>query len=156
MDPLVLSFMNLFGVASALQEQAWGTLPVRYQRALNDFNRVQLKCLMSVWLREANGAQPYTQTQLGELLNTPKAQTSRLISEVVEHGLLVRSPDPENRRFLRVSLTAKGRKVGGVISEAVTRLLGQLFSELTEEEHAHLLHLTGKLCATYSAKVAES
>lgn len=155
MDPLHLSFMNLFVVASCIQEQVWSILPESTQLELEGLNIRQSKCLMSVFMREINGREPYTQSQLGELLNAKKALTSRLLSGLEDRGLVKRTPDPENRRFVRVSPSTKGRKMGQAIVAEVTRLLGKLFAEFNEEERAQMLHLSGKLCNLYHAKRAE-
>lgn len=50
-----------------------------------------------------------TQKRLSDLTNVTEATTVSLINDMVEAGLVTREREPDDRRKLRISLTAEGR-----------------------------------------------
>ncbi|MEU8526131.1 MULTISPECIES: MarR family winged helix-turn-helix transcriptional regulator [Streptomyces] len=82
------------------------------------------------------------------LMITTGGMTGRL-DKLEKAGLLTRSPDPNDRRALRVTLTEHGREL---VDEAVGAGLAQqraaLEAALTEEEAEQLAGLLRKLLAT--------
>ncbi|MCX5382405.1 MarR family winged helix-turn-helix transcriptional regulator [Streptomyces sp. NBC_00083] len=96
--------------------------------------------------------EPYTLSprQLsGTLMLTTGGMTGRL-DKLEKAGLLVRSPDPTDRRGLRVTLTERGLKL---VDESVTAGLAAqrevLGSALDEDEAAQLSSLLRKLLAAH-------
>ncbi|MFJ8308254.1 MULTISPECIES: MarR family winged helix-turn-helix transcriptional regulator [unclassified Streptomyces] len=83
------------------------------------------------------------------LMLTTGGMTGRL-DKLEKAGLLTRSPDPNDRRGLRVSLTEKGLKL---VDESVTAGLAAqtevLTSALDEDEAAQLSALLRKLLAAH-------
>ncbi|MFX4262761.1 MarR family winged helix-turn-helix transcriptional regulator [Pelotomaculum propionicicum] len=46
---------------------------------------------------------------LAKILGLDKSTMSRTVNNLVEQGLVSREPDPEDRRYMSISLTEKGR-----------------------------------------------
>ncbi|MFE1343253.1 MarR family winged helix-turn-helix transcriptional regulator [Streptomyces sp. NPDC058757] len=82
------------------------------------------------------------------LMITTGGMTGRL-DKLEKAGLLTRSPDPNDRRGLRVTLTERGRElVDQAVGAGLERQREALESALTEEEAKQLAGLLRKLLAT--------
>jgi len=68
-----------------------------------------LTATQRVALIETVDAEPVRLQDLAERLGVSPPTTSRAVDALVEHGLLERVPDPEDRRAVRISLTERGR-----------------------------------------------
>lgn len=85
--------------------------------------------------------------QGGVLLSQPAL--SRMIDRLVARDLVSRDPDPDDRRAVRLSLTAKGTRVQQRVGRAHAKSVAQKLSRaLTPEEMRTLEQLAGKLAAT--------
>jgi len=78
-------------------------------------------------LRVLSDHQPLTLIALGELLvcetgNSP----SRLVDRLVAHGLVQRDVDPDDRRYITLSLTADGERLSHQITLVEQRLYGTI------------------------------
>ncbi|MFF0479925.1 MarR family winged helix-turn-helix transcriptional regulator [Streptomyces sp. NPDC004435] len=82
------------------------------------------------------------------LMITTGGMTGRL-DKLEKAGLLTRSPDPHDRRGLRVTLTERGRElVDQAVGAGLERQREALEGALTEEEAEQLTGLLRKLLAT--------
>jgi len=78
-------------------------------------------------LRVLADRQPLTLSGLGELLVCETTTSpSRLVDRLVGQGLVQRDLDPDDRRFVTLSLTADGRGLVGRIIEVEDRLYERL------------------------------
>ena len=50
-------------------------------------------------------------TDLGDHLGITRAAASQMLNRLVQHGLILRSEDPDDRRAKQLALTDKGREV---------------------------------------------
>ncbi|MFK3729420.1 MarR family winged helix-turn-helix transcriptional regulator [Streptomyces sp. NPDC088090] len=95
--------------------------------------------------------EPYTLSPrelTATLMITTGGMTGRL-DKLEKAGLLTRSPDPNDRRGLRVTLTERGRElVDQAVGAGLERQREALESALTEEEAKQLAGLLRKLLAT--------
>jgi DNA-binding MarR family transcriptional regulator len=82
----------------------------------------------------------------------------RNITGLVDHleldGLVVRSPDPEDRRAVRASLSPLGRAKLAVIQKEMGNVRETIVAGFTDEELKDLRHLCLKLVRNVSAKQA--
>jgi DNA-binding MarR family transcriptional regulator len=69
----------------------------------------QLTVSQAFALHELDTEPPLSQRDLAERLHLEKSTVSRLVSEMERKGLVVRAPDPANRRTVRLRLTDEGR-----------------------------------------------
>jgi DNA-binding MarR family transcriptional regulator len=83
------------------------------------------------------------QNELAERLGLEKSTVSRLVAGMEQRGWVSRDRDPENHRYLRVTLTADGdetaRSIGQRLQEHHRRVLGGLSPS---ELHALTVGLT--------------
>jgi DNA-binding MarR family transcriptional regulator len=110
------------------------------QRAIQDFVRAlglldatQTPCGVAMPTSYAHALQvlgeggPWTQQEIAGRLRLDKSTVSRMVSALVEKGLVERATNPANRREVRLSLSADG-----------TRALGELQAS-ARARHAALL-----------------
>jgi DNA-binding MarR family transcriptional regulator len=96
-------------------------------------------------LRRAGPPFELTPTQLfNSLMLTSGAITYR-IDEMVQTGLVQRSPDPEDRRGLRIRLTALGRRTIDAAVMAHVENEANLIAHLSAKERSDLAQLLRKL-----------
>ena len=81
---------------------------------------------------------PVGMAELSDRLHIEKSTLTGLVDRAERRRMVERTPDPADRRALRVSLTAKGREVASAFYRAVTdALLGHL-AGLPEETQCQL------------------
>ncbi|MDP3972988.1 MAG: MarR family transcriptional regulator [Candidatus Nanopelagicales bacterium] len=99
------------------------------------------KILACLAIAEHPGEQP-TVAELATALNIEHSTTSRLVKTAEVEGLVVRSPDPEDRRRKNVSLTKAGR---AVVTEGTATRTWALDYMFTDWDHRDLTALTSLL-----------
>jgi DNA-binding MarR family transcriptional regulator len=71
---------------------------------------------------------------LGKTLNISKTQMTTRIDELVNDGLIERVPDGNDRRVLRIVLTAEGKNLIKKSHKTVKESMNQLLSPLSHKE----------------------
>ncbi len=89
--------------------------------------------------------EPLTMGDLGEMLKVPLSTATRMIDWLVESGFVVRLPDPEDRRVVRVSLSRKGQELYQTITDFIRQRAGQVLRKFSNDEQANLILLVKKL-----------
>ena len=79
-----------------------------------------------------------TQVELSRLLLVNRSNITSLIDRMEQGGLVIRAPDPADRRSKVVSLTARGRKRLLAIEGLYTEEVKMIMKSLTEEEMREL------------------
>jgi DNA-binding MarR family transcriptional regulator len=69
-------------------------------------------------LHELDTDAPLSQRDLADRLGLEKSTVSRLVAEMAAAGLLIRERDPENRRYYKLRITARGRAAHARMSAA--------------------------------------
>lgn len=93
-----------------------------------------------------------TMNQIASRLQVTAANITKLIEGLVDDGLAERTPDPDDRRAVRVRLTDAGRERFEAVRPLRFRRIQQEFAGLDETEKKILIHLLAKLRMTVSAK----
>lgn len=96
--------------------------------------------------------------QVAETLGTDITTFSRQVQSLVKIGLVLKTPDPTDRRFFILSLTAEGKEVADNIDKQMNQFLECVFSNMSQKEKEtviHAIHLlnrnmekTNKCCTT--------
>lgn len=149
----ILAVMNLYEIFGYVQEQAWSSLPKDGNNLISTLNNRQIKAMMTIYMRDAGKREPLTLNQLAGFLNMKKAAASLLVSDLAEKKLVSRSVDTENRRFIRITLAAQGRRLGDAITSQAAGHLTELLGCLTAEEQNNLATAADKIYQRYSEKV---
>jgi len=85
---------------------------------------------------------------MGELSSTfsmPLSTATGMVDWMVESGYLERLSDPEDRRVVRVALTAKGRKLYKMVENYIGHRFQQILSCLTVEEQNMLFAMIRRI-----------
>lgn len=76
-------------------------------------------------------------SEIIEQLGVSKQAAGHLVDALVSRGYLDRSPDPEDRRRLRISVTARGEDAAAVTRAAVELIDADLLARVGAEHVAH-------------------
>ena len=86
-----------------------------------------------------------TPFDLARFIDIDSGAVTRLVDRLVEKQLLARVPVSEDRRSIRLELTAKGLQLVPQLVQCADTNDQQFFDALTEEEHRQLKALMSKL-----------
>ncbi len=117
----------------ALDEQVLTSYGTRHGR----FN------LLMMLLKYSDGEA--TPAGLANKTGVTRATISGLLDGLEKDGLIGRRPDPEDRRLIRVHLTAAGRGFLDKIRPGYCRWLSSIMTPLDEEERQQLVTLLEKI-----------
>ena len=84
---------------------------------------------------------------ISESLEMSSSAVTQLVDGLVGNGYLVREEDPEDRRCVRMKLSAKGRKQIAAMKEKRIKVMSELFDVLTDQELETYHHLLKKICS---------
>ncbi|GAB3970036.1 MarR family transcriptional regulator [Actinoallomurus acanthiterrae] len=79
--------------------------------------------------------------ELATLLHCDKTNITGLVDRLQRRGLLIRQPDPDDRRVTRVHLTPEGETVTGQFQQAINTTLTSRFSSWPPTQRDGLVHL---------------
>lgn len=93
---------------------------------------MELGCVESMSIRD-----------LATLLKLDKSTLSRTIDGLVKIGLVDRTVNPDDRRYMQICLTDQGRKVFKMINDGSNVLYANVFDKIPEEKHEQVLEGLG-------------
>ncbi|HXS74162.1 MAG TPA: MarR family transcriptional regulator [Rhodanobacteraceae bacterium] len=88
---------------------------------------------------------PMTAGELARLLNHNPGALTRLLDKLERQNYLRRVPDPDDRRVLRIELTASGRTLWKRINACGERVAERALDRSTEKERAQLQSLLNRV-----------
>jgi DNA-binding MarR family transcriptional regulator len=77
--------------------------------------------------------------QLAELLNLENSTMSRTVNSLVSRELVKRDIDPEDRRYVTISLTDKGHKIFEGIEKDMNQYFKKIYDEIPDEKKQQVL-----------------
>jgi DNA-binding MarR family transcriptional regulator len=89
-----------------------------------------------------------TMNELATEMRLHGTTMTRMVDSLVKKGLAERTHDPEDRRIVRVGLTADGRRTIEELQDQRRTFLGAAFSGLSKEEQDAILKALRRLTAT--------
>ena len=89
-------------------------------------------------------ARPLTMGEISDALNVPLSTATRMVDNLVEHGYAERLPDPQDRRVVRVALTANGKALHELFDQFFGERLCEFLSHFTASERQDLMRLLSK------------
>lgn len=96
-----------------------------------------------------------TQTRLAGGLGLGRAATGTLVDGLEARGLVVRTPDPTDRRVWLVDLTAAGRAVVDRVADVDRTLRAELRAGISKAERHQLAQLLVRLQANLAGVLAD-
>jgi len=85
-------------------------------------------------MRALGEAETLHVTAIGDRLQVPAPQMTRLVDRLVAAGLVERRPDPADRRSINLALTEKGTMMMEQRSAAIKESVREALSSLSDEE----------------------
>jgi DNA-binding MarR family transcriptional regulator len=83
--------------------------------------------------------------ELSRTLGLANSTMTRMVETLVARGFVRRTEDDQDRRVVRVALTAEGRKLQGSLKEARREIQRLILSEIRVEDRATVLEVLEKL-----------
>jgi DNA-binding MarR family transcriptional regulator len=87
--------------------------------------------------------------QLAEVLRVTSGAATQHVDALEKAGLLVREMNQQNRREVFVKITGRGKKVYQELRRAKSKILNEIFTELTDKELDTLVQLIEKVSHKY-------
>lgn len=87
----------------------------------------------------------FRQHELAQILVVNRATAGTVLERMERKGLVAREPDPEDRRAMRVSLTAKGRRTLGEVKPRYYELMKKLLGGEDEKSLRHVIAFCDRL-----------
>ncbi len=113
-----------------------------YRERIAEFNLTHSQFFILMAVIELEGAQP---SQLAEKTVTDRATTTGLIDRLERDGWVERRPDSNDRRTLRIYLSAKAKEHKAAFLALFDEINGSFIRRFTPKEWRHLQILLGKL-----------
>ena len=85
-------------------------------------------------LYELNNSEKMTLSALSERISLDKSTTSRYIQKLVERGLVTRTQDLSDRRFVLLSLTKRGHDIESNITDILMEYMEPAFQQFSPEQ----------------------
>jgi DNA-binding MarR family transcriptional regulator len=89
-------------------------------------------------LRAIASSEACTMGELAGSLRVTMGAATGLVDRLVQQGLVQREPDPNDRRIVRVRLTAAGRRAHAALVRGVRRRLSAALEKLSPEQRAQV------------------
>ncbi|OWA36307.1 hypothetical protein B9G55_09400 [Saccharibacillus sp. O16] len=83
-------------------------------------------------------------SKLSQILNVTSPTVTQLIKGLENDGLVARSPDPADRRAVRITLTDEGVRVTDSFIQEMEAMVGGLTDYLGETDTRQLIHLLNR------------
>ncbi len=77
--------------------------------------------------------------ELARILDVDTSNLSRTLDNMVKAGLLNRIPNPEDRRYVYLSLTDEGKNAFDTIEQLFTAYLTRVFELIPEDKHRQIM-----------------
>ena len=96
--------------------------------------------------------EPLSMGELSKALDVPLSTATRIADWWVKNGYVKRSPDPKDRRVVRVALTKSGRDLLKAGNKLICQRVEQMLRRFTPDERETLVVLMRKLVASLENK----
>jgi len=123
-------------------------LPPDMARAKAQFDTLRStgnETLFQVGIVLARQPEPLSMGELSKALDVPLSTATRIADWWVKNGYVERSPDPKDRRVVRVALTRSGRDLLKAGNKLICQRVEQVLRRFTPEERETLVVLMRKL-----------
>lgn len=105
-------------------------------------SKAKFNALMQLFM---TGGQGLTQSELGKKLLVSRANITQLIDRLEKEGLVIRTPDPADKRISQLYLTSRASRLMEVFVPVHNQFVHKLMSVLDAEEKERLISLVEKL-----------
>ena len=104
-------------------------------------------------LRQLSSNKEPTMSELGRSISMDLSTLTRTVDKLVGKEFVVRKRDPEDRRMVRVAITAEGRKIISRFEEQKKKKIESILRQMTSQERRDVLNIFKTLHARIYGKV---
>jgi len=80
-------------------------------------------------------------TGLANFMNVTTAAVTGVVDRLVREGYVVRSSNPDDRRVVKIRLTAKGRKISDSLNQHRRYMTMKVFSKISQSDRDNYLRI---------------
>lgn len=102
-----------------------------------------------VALRSLYNRAPCTLGELAEQIGIDLGATSRLVERLIQKEFAVREPSPEDRRYISLKLSTKGKNLIPKLAKEADRNDEHFFDPLSQKDKDQLLRIMQTLVKTH-------
>jgi DNA-binding MarR family transcriptional regulator len=106
---------------------------------------IPLSPLYFMILKRIHDTENCTANFLADVTEKDKGQITRLVKEVIEKGLVIKRPNPSDKRSQFLQLTDSGLECYGELENADKAVLKEMRSEISDEEMQLFLTVGAKM-----------
>ncbi len=117
-----------------------------FEHALSEYDVTVAQWNVLVVVYRGDAVTPF---DVARFIDIDTGAVTRLVDRLIEKQLLVRQPDPTDRRSIRLTLTDKGQQLVPKLVQVADENDRQFFTMLTPTEYQQLSALMGKLLAAH-------
>jgi DNA-binding MarR family transcriptional regulator len=110
-----------------------------------DFYKVKITLPQCVILGTLDKNEESNMSELAKGMNVTTAAMTGVIDRLVRDGYVTRENDPDDRRVIKVRLTAKGDKVAKMLHEHRRQMTMKLLGVLSEQEREDYLKILTRI-----------
>ncbi|WP_394495782.1 MarR family winged helix-turn-helix transcriptional regulator [Shewanella sp. ENK2] len=103
-------------------------------------------------LKIINKKSPCTAIDIANFLNRDKAQVTRLLNTLITQGLIVKEPNPEDKRSQCLRLTEESQLIMGKINQIDKQIYQQMTQGLADDELTLFQTVAQKMVANLNTK----
>ena len=112
-----------------------------YKQQTSEFYRMKITLPQFVVLEILHREGQSRMTDLARLINVSTAAMTGIVDRLVRDGYVARASDPDDRRIIKVDLTAKGSKAVKNIIDQRKQIFSRVFGVLSQEDREEYLKI---------------
>ena len=107
-------------------------------------------------LKIINAKTPCTAIDIANFLDRDKAQVTRLLNTLIAQELIIKQPNPEDKRSQCLSITDAGKEITGQLTEVNKRIFEQMAAGISEQQLESFMAVTDKMMHNLAAQAPKS
>ena len=112
-----------------------------YKKQTGEFYKMKITMPQFVVLEILHREGQSRMTDLARLINVSTAAMTGIVDRLVRDGYVARASDPDDRRIIKVDLTAKGSRAVENIIDQRKQIFSRIFGVLSEDERDQYLKI---------------
>lgn len=112
-----------------------------YKRLTGEFYKLKITTPQFIVLEILSHERELRMTDLARTMNVSTAAVTGIVDRLVRDGYVARTSDPDDRRIIKIRLTAKGNKAVKNIVDGRKQIVSKVFGVLSGEERESYLKL---------------
>ena len=112
-----------------------------YRKQIGEFYKMKITMPQFVALEILHREGQSRMTDLARLINVSTAAMTGIVDRLVRDGYVQRASDPDDRRIIKVDLTAKGSRAVKTIIDQRKHIFSKIFGVLSQEDREGYLKI---------------